>query len=381
MYITTVYKAVFDTEKKGNYNMKKLALSLIMLFAVAGAMFAQNDLQVLSVVKYNKSESITVKQLKNRCAVYEKQYGRKLTLDEKKTVLKSLKEEKLVIQAATKAGLSIPDSTIDQYFLQTMQASVGAPVTEKELNELFQKSQGKTLDQVLLDQVGMNIVDYKAYLKSQLIAQQYIVKQKEKDIAAVAATDAEIRQFYEANKTTFVWNDMLKVFIVIVPKGSNPESAKTKANDLKAKYDAKKLTVKDLVDQSNKDGSGFQAGELLVPKRQEYAQTLLMSFENLQALFSVEDGFTCDVNETTDDYRFLTVQKKYNAKMLSLSDIIQPETTTTVYDYIKANLTQQKQMQYLQVAALEVAESLNKPEYVDDKKTGDALDKLLSWGD
>ena len=360
--------------------MKKLALSLVMLFIVSGAIFAQNDLQVLSVVKYNKSESITVKQLKNRCGIYEKQAGRKLSLEEKKVVLKALKEEKLVVQAATKAGITIPDSTVDQYFMQEMQASVGAIVTEKELNDLLVKQQGKTLDQVLTEQVGMNVAEYKAYLKTQLIEQQYVVSQKQKEIQAVAATDTEIRQAYESNKTSFVWNDMIKVFMVIVPKGSNAEAAKIKANDLKAKYDAKKLSVQDLITQANKEGSGFQAGEMLIPKRQEYAESLSMTFENLSALFTVEDGFTCDVNETTSDYRFLTLEKKYAAKMLALSDVVKPETTVTVYDYIKQSLTQQKQMQYLKVAAQQVADELNKPEYVEDKKTGADLDKLLSWG-
>lgn len=361
--------------------MKKLALSCMLLFIAAGALFAQNDLQVLSVVKYNKSESITVKQLKARCTVYEKQYGKKLTLEEKKQVLKALKEEKLVLQAAAKAGLSIPDSTVDQYFLQTMSASVGANVTEKELNELLQKQEGKTLDQVLQAQVGMNVAEYKVYLKNQLIAQQYIVGQKQKEIQAVAATDEEIRRFYDSNKASFVWNDMIKVFMVIVPKGSNPESAKVKALDLKSKYSSKSLSVQDIVTQANKDGSGFQAGEMLVPKNEMYANAIGMTFDNLTFVFNQKEGYTCDVNETAADFRFLVLEKKYAAKMLSLSDVVQPETTVTVYDYIKQNLTQQKQMQYLQVAAQQVADELNKPEYVEDKKTGDALDKLLSWGD
>lgn len=361
--------------------MKKLALSFMLLFIAAGALFAQNDLQVLSVVKYNKSESITVKQLKARCVVYEKQYGKKLTLDEKKQVLKALKEEKLVLQAAAKAGLSIPDSTVDQYFLQTMSASVGANVTEKELNEALQKQQGKTLDQVLLDQVGMNVADYKIYLKNQLIAQQYIVSQKQKEIQAVAATDEEIRRFYDSNKASFVWNDMIKVFMVIVPKGSNPEAAKSKALDLRSKFASKSLSVNDIVAQANKDGSGFQAGEMLLPKNEVYANAFGMTFESLSFVFEQKEGYICDVNETISDFRFISLQKKYGAKMLSIGDIVQPETTVTVYDYIKQNLTQQKQMQYLQIAAQQVADELNKPEYVEDKKTGDALDKLLNWGD
>ena len=67
------------------------------------------------------------------------------------------------------------------------------------------------------------------------------------------------------------------------------------------------------------------------------------------------------------------------AKMLSISDVVQPETTITVYDYIRSNLGQQKQMQFIQAAAQEISNSLNTPENVERKKTGDALTKLLSW--
>ena len=71
----------------------------------------------------------------------------------------------------------------------------------------------------------------------------------------------------------------------------------------------------------------------------------------------------------------------YEAKMLSLSDVVQPETTITVYDYIRQNLTNQKQLQYAQVAAQEMAQELYTPANVEMKKNGDALDKLLSWGE
>ena len=65
--------------------------------------------------------------------------------------------------------------------------------------------------------------------------------------------------------------------------------------------------------------------------------------------------------------------------MLSISDIVQPETTVTVYDYIRSNLTQQKQMAYVQEAAQNLSKSLNTSDNVEMKKTGAALDKLLNW--
>ncbi|MCQ2592536.1 MAG: SurA N-terminal domain-containing protein [Treponema sp.] len=359
--------------------MKKLVLSLSLLL-FAGALFAQTDLQVLTVIKYNKSESITVKQLKSRCEIYEKQIGKKLSVEEKKLVLKSLTEEKLIVQAATKAGITIPDSAVDQYFIQGMSQQIGAEVTEKELNEMLQKQQGMTLDQLLVQQVGMNVAEYKAYLKTQLIAQQYVLSQKQDELQRVAPTDEEIRLFYESNKSSFVWNDMLKMFVVVVPKGKDPDAAKIKLNELRNKFVDKKISLDQLTVQSKIEGSGYQAGELLLPKTEASALGIGMPYQNLLVLFAQDEGFVSDIQDTEEDYRFVSVVKKYSAKLLAISDVVQPDTTITVYDYIRSNLAQQKQMQYVQIAAQELADSLNKPEYVEEKKSGAALDKLLDWG-
>lgn len=360
--------------------MKKICLALFVLLATTAACFAQSDLQVLAVVKHSKSESVTVKQLKARCETYEKQIGKKLTVDERRQVLDALIEEKLVLQAATKAGISIPDSSVDQYFLANMSQQVGQQVTEKELNDLIQKSQGMSLDQLLQSQTGMNVAEYKLFLKNQLIAQQYVISQKQAELQKVAPTDEQIRQFYESNKTSFVWNDMLKLFMVIVPKGTNPESAKLKTNELRNKIVDKKLSVDQVQIQGNTPDAGYQAGFMLIQKTEPFAIQLGMTYNNLLWLFSQKIGFVSDVEETDTDYRIVTVEGKYDAKMLAISDIVQPESTVTVYDYIRGNLTQQLQMQALSQAATDISKGLNTTENVDRKKTGDALTKLLDWG-
>lgn len=361
--------------------MKKIILALSILFLAATSAFAQSDLQVLAVVKLNKSESITVKQLKNRCDTYQKQINRPLTIDEKKKALDTIIDEKLVLQAAQKAGISIPDSTVDQYFAQSMSQSLGGNVTEKELAEIVKKTQGITLDELLIKQVGMNVSEYKTYLRNQLMMQQYVVQKNQNELARVAPTDDEIRMAYESNKASFVWNDILKVFLIIVPKGDNSDKAKLKLNDLMNKYKDKKLTSEQICIQSEADGSGYQAGEILVPKNETSAAGIGMTLQNLMFLFSQNIGYCSDIQETENDYRFISVIKKYDAKMLGLSDIVQPESTVTVYDYIRSSLTQQKQMLYVQQAAQNLSKSLNTSENVEMKKSGAALDKLLDWGE
>lgn len=360
--------------------MKKIFAVLSIFIFASVAAFAQADLTPLAVVKLNKNESITVKQLKTRCETYEKQIGRSLTVDERKQVLNTLIEETLIVQAAAKTGITIPDSSVDQYFAQSMSQSLGVNVTEKELEELLKKQQGKSLDEVLLEQTGMNKADYKKHLKNVLIMQQYVVQKNQAEIQQVAATDDEIRLAYESNKSSFVWNDMVKMLLVIVPKGSNPDAAKQKAVDFLSKYKAKSLTAEQIVVQSQAENSGFQAGLGLFPKTEAAASGIGMSLQNLVYVFTQGEGYISDVEETSSDFRFLSVIKKYDAKMLGIGDLVQPETTVTVYDYIRSNLTQQKQQAYLNNAATNVAKELHTAENVDMKKSGAALDKLLDWG-
>lgn len=358
--------------------MKRFALTFLALF-ITSALFAQADLQVLAVVKLNKNESITVKQLKTRIEAYQKQRGSVLSLDDRKKVLDAMVQEKLVIQAATKAGISIPDSTVEQYFLQSVSQSIGKNITEQEFEQIVKSQTNLSLDEYMKQQSGMSVSDYKTYLKNQLIAQQYIVSQRQKELQSVSPSDEEIRSFYELNKTSFVWTDMFKMFLVIVPKENDAEAARVKANDLYESLKNKKITVNQLTVDSKKEKSGFQAGDVLVNKSQVSAQQLGISYADLLELFKNEKGYISTIVEQETNFQFFTILKKFDAKMLALSDVVQPETTVTVYDYIKQSLGQQKQMEYLTNAANEIATGLDTEVNVERKKKDAELDKLLNW--
>lgn len=362
--------------------MKKIVLALTMLLVTVGMAFAQADLQPIVTVKLGKSETITLKQLKSRVGLFERQSNKKLSADERKSVLDAFVDEKLILQAAAKSGMVIPDSNIDQYFLQTMMQQIGIPFSsEKELEDIILQTQGVSLDQFLKTQLGISKGDYKNLLKNQLISQNYIIGQRQNELQKIAPTDEQIRAFYEANKASLVWTDMMKIFAISVPKGTDADQAKLKANDLRNKIVDKKLTVEQALLQAQKPESGYQATEGLIQKNEAYAMQIGVSLQTLLTMFNQKEGFVADIQETAVDYRILVLRKKYDAKMLSISDVVQPETTMTVYEYIRQNLANQMQTMYLQNAATEIAKSLNTPENVEYKKTGDALTKLLSWGE
>ncbi len=359
--------------------MKRFAVAFLALF-LCTSIFAQNDLQVLAVVKLNKNESISLKQLKTRVEMYEKQRGQALSVDDRKKVLDALIQEKLVLQAAQKSGLQLTDSQVEQMFLQQVSKQLlGRTVTQSELETVVKQQTNLSLDDFMKQQIGMSVAEYKTYLKNQTLVQQYILHQRENEIKSVAATDEEIRAFYELNKSQFVWTDMIKLYMVVVPKGNEAEKARVKADDLYNKLKDKKLTTNQMTVESKKENSGFQSGELLINKNQVSAQQLGISYKELLSLFDNKVGYFSNVGEFDSHFQFYTIIKKYDAKMLSLSDVIQPDSTTTVYDYIRSSLGQQKVMQYFTNAAQEIANELDTPENVDRKKTGDALTKLLSW--
>ena len=260
--------------------VNRFTIFCCMLMISAASVFAQSDLQVLAVIKLNKSESITVKQLKTRVGVYEKQAGRVLTVDERRQTLDALISEKLINQAAQKAGISIPDSAVNQNFLQTMSQIIGRndTLTEQELNAFVRQQTKMSLDEFMRQQAGMSIAEYKDYLKAQITAQQYIQQQREAELRNVKPTDEDIRSFYEMNKANFVWSDMLRLFLVIVPKGSSPDDAKAKAtemwNTLKNAKDPSSVRTQIGV-RSQAEKSGFQAGEMLINKTETSAVQLL----------------------------------------------------------------------------------------------------------
>ena len=126
--------------------MKKIIAVLSVLVLTTLALFAQSaDMTQIAVVKLNKNEFITLKQLKARCLISEKEVGRNLTVDERKEVLDTLIKETLMVQAAAKAGINISDSAVDQYFIQYMSQLFGVSLTEKEMEEVFKKQYGKVL--------------------------------------------------------------------------------------------------------------------------------------------------------------------------------------------------------------------------------------------
>lgn len=360
--------------------MKKIAVFVVMLGCLVSSVMAQVDLQPLVTVKLYKTESITVKQLKDRVETYKKQSGlASFTVPQIKEVLDSMIDEKLLFQAAQKAGLNISDSQVNEYFLESISQQVGQKITEKDFAALVKSQSGLTLDEYFKNQVGMTLKEYKAYLKNQLIAQQYVFTEKQQEIQLNPVSDAEIRSYFEINKSSFAQNDILKLFLVVSPKNKDSAGANKLVKSLLDDLKNKKVTFDQLKVRGQSKTEGFEAGDMYVSKGTLAAEQLGIDYEALLALFTQDIGYISEVKETPTDFQFYIVREKYPAKLLGLQDEVQPGTAVSVYEYIRDNLSQQKQSQAFASAIQEITKSLRTPVNFQMLKTGAALDKILTW--
>ncbi|MCQ2611945.1 MAG: SurA N-terminal domain-containing protein [Treponema sp.] len=361
--------------------MKRIIFSAILLASAAFTAVAQAALQPLVVIKLNGHESITVKEVKDQVELYQAQSKQKFGVEEKKIILESLINQKLMVQAAKKAGIAVSDSQVNQAYLTNLSQIAGRQVTEKDFADMVRKNyNGKTVDQFLVELVHMNVAQYKAYLRNQLLAQQYVMQQKGKEIQGVQATDKEIRDFYESNKSKFVRNDGLRMFLVSVPKNGNPAEAEKKIKQLLSDFNAKKLTLEKMREASqNPTAAGYAAGDMIIEKTEDYAKLLGVTFEHITKLFDEPLNKASDIKETSQDYQFYVLLEKYSAKMLGISDVVSPGTTMTIYEWIKQNLTLQKQQNALLKAVEDLSRQLNTEANVERKKTGKDLEAALAW--
>lgn len=357
----------------------KRALSgfLVGSLLIAGV-FAQADLQPIATVTLTRSEPITLKQLRTRCDAYQQEQGRALTLDERKRVLDTMINERLVVQAAERDGVRVTDAEVNQQFAAMLSQQVGRTITEAEFATLVQRQTGMGMDDFMRAQNGMSLAEYKMFLRNELFAQRYLMVKNEAELQRLPApTDSDIRTHYEKRKLNFVQPDMAKLFLVVVPKTG--ADALRKATEMQTQLKQNPRAAVEIRARSKEPNSGYQVGDLYINKNETAAAELGISMDALLKIFAMNKDAVSDVSETSGDYQTFVMVDKYPAKILNLDDVIQPGTTTTVYEAIRAELFMAVRRDFLAGALARMITDLRKPENFRILRSGADLDRTLSW--
>ena len=360
--------------------MKRYLISCCMAIALSASVFAQTTLQPIAEVKLSARAPITLGQLKTRVSALEKELGRKMTVEERKQTLDGLINEKLIVQAAEKDGIKIMDSEVNNYFNEYVSSQLGKQVTEADFAQLIKENTNMSLDEYMKAQNGMTLAEFKNFLRTQLTAQAYVMQKKQKELQSIASpSDDQIRSYYEVNKQSFVQPDTVQLFLAVAPKEDKASVAKKTIEDIQKKLTANTKATADIRIKSQEKNAGYQAGELFVSKTALAAEQLGIPMEELLKIFNMKSGEVSPVTETGTNYQCFVVLEKKDAKILGLSDVVEPGGNISLYEYIKKMVIMQRQNEALNNALVSVTNDLRKAENFTIFKTGADLDKALSW--
>lgn len=334
--------------------MKRIATIIACALIAAGNVFAAIS-NPAATVYLTKSTVISTQELNDRVKQYQDLYtqaGQDPTGVQPIQVLDVMINDELFRQGAARDGINVTDVDVDNQ-IKTMQSQYAAGgMSADQFNQAAIQRYGS------LDNFRQNI-------KDQMMVQQYLMLKKGSELSQVpTVTDAEINDAYRRNKTTFVQPENVKISHIFIPFDSTGDKSKDNQNKALLDQVAKdiksgKITFEAAVRQySQDDGSKDKAGDIGWLTTEDTSAASMLGKDFVDQAFATEVGKTSDVIVSNQGYHIVKILAHGDAKFLALTDKIGPDTTATVYDYIKQNLQQQKQQEAIQKAESDMIKDL-----------------------
>ncbi|WP_187759729.1 peptidylprolyl isomerase [Thiospirochaeta perfilievii] len=344
--------------------MKKIFLIVLSVLSLTIASGQSVFDTVVAQVKLTKTELIKLSYVEEKLDAAEKQVGRPFTVEEKDFILDSIINNEIIKQAAARDGINVTEDMI--------------------LNMLRQQAGGNASDQQIKDAV---VAQYKSSwedvskaLIEQLSLQEYIKIAGAEELKkyAVPPTQEEIVEFYNNNKTKFVNPDMVRVnHIFFSTQGKDDkgvQEAKKKADDALLLIKKGSKTFDELVQEVSEDrNSALNGGELGFIARDDANTVQLLGTEFINTVFNLPMDKIHGVYKSNSGYHIVEITEKRSARLLKLTDPINPSTPATVAQYIQQSLGQQKSTQaFAQVTEI-VIQRLRKEAVIK------VMDKSIPW--
>jgi parvulin-like peptidyl-prolyl isomerase len=307
-------------------------------------------MQTVVTVKLTRTEPITVKQLKNEIALLEAQARRPLSVDEKNQLLDGLINQRLVLQAAERDKINVSEGELNQQIDRVRAAlaqNIGRTPTESELA------------QAVRTQYNLDIPMFREQLRRQLVMEKYILAKKEPLIkSAKAPAQTEIQDFYDLNRSSLVRPDTVRVTMIQVPFKDDRTAARRTADNLAREIGTSAAKFDEVALRSG-DAAGFQSGDAgYLPKNPEGERVIGASA--LKTAFSLKQGQVSGVLESPRGFLIIKITETYEQKQLTLDDVLDLASKTTVRQYIAGGLSQNKQLAVLEQAQKEIYDELRK---------------------
>ena len=333
-------------------------LALILGLMAAAAAAAQAIDSPAATVRLQKLEVISVRQLRTQLELLEGRTGQPVPAEQRRAILDLLVGEKLFEQAAAEEGVEVTSADvaarIDQLRQQESERlNLGRPLTLDEYQELVSRT-------------GLSWEEYQEQLRKALIQQRYVARVRGDELRSVPLpTEADVLEFYEANKTSvFVQPDMVQFRHIYFDTRQVTEDAARAAvreraervhRELAAGADFGALVLEYSEDPGSREAGGTFGTYL---RRDDAATGRLLGQEFFEAPFALEVGETSGVLRSNVGFHVIQVTDKVQAKILGLDDPVNPQSSGRVRDRIRVLLANNVQARAYQDALLATLEEL-----------------------
>jgi parvulin-like peptidyl-prolyl isomerase len=288
----------------------------------------------------------------------EVQAKRSLTQDERKQLLDAMVGNVLILQAATRDNVVVSDvemkGALAEYQKQMGQlANLGRSMSDAELQQ-YVKSNGVTYEA------------FQKQIRDQQTVIDYIRKKRPAIFdAARPASDPEIQDYYDANKSNFFMNDMVTLKHIFVDtrqlasKDDRDKAAKH-ADDILKELKAG-ATFSDLVMKYSEDTkSKYNGGLFNTFFRNDPQNRQFLGAAFFDGVFKMKKGETSGVLQSNLGFHIVQVTERLDARLLTLTDKIPPQNQMTVKEAINATLLSQRQADSYKTALSDIVAELKK---------------------
>ncbi len=320
---------------------KKIGMIFLFIVIISTlAIYAETAASVNLI----KEEIITTEELNSRMAEYQKSAlaAGSTTPILATDVLDVLINDRLVLQGASRDGYLMSDAQVDSLISQQktyLEEKSGQTISDAQF-EIYIKQN-----------YNMNLTQFKKAVKESTSVDNYVKNTQASVINDYSEpTDDQINDFYRKNRSQFINPELVRLSHIFMPFTTETKAAVKKEMDQVARllrYNT--YTFEELVPKYSKDAdSVVKGGDIgwLAYDDETMKTTLGNSF--FEAVFALDLGKPSGVIESKGGYHIVKVTTHTDPKLLSITDKINPDSTTTVKQYIRQTLTNRnKQTAYL----------------------------------
>lgn len=314
--------------------MKKsiiIAAALLLAVVFAAPAFSAISTPVVRI-NLTKNYVITQEMLDAKVAEYKQVYE---SVDSA-TVLDAMISDELLNQAMERDGYVLTDAQKDELLASqksSIESQLGMSLTDEQFENVIQSN------------YGVDLAYFKEYLAEQYLVQAYVMNMKSEFFAdeKLTPTTAEVDAFYKKNKSSFISPENVKLAHIFFPFGDDKAAALKKANDVASQIKSGKITFEKAVSAYSEDTESITSGGDIGWLSISDTNTQAYMGENFfEKVFELDAGEVSGVIESLAGYHIVKVSVHNDAKILGIDDKTSPTESTTVRDYIKSYLYQEK---------------------------------------